>query len=82
MVPVDLLAPLPCEVHTHLFLFLRLHVMSNNGKVIVRSNVLPLDPLDYDLNDINIRIKELDNTMKGSIGDLQKCHELEQHSNT
>ena len=39
--------------------------MSDNGKVIAHSNFSSLDPSDYDVNKTNIRLKDLDNTIKG-----------------
>ena len=49
-------------------------IMINNRKVVASRNVSALDPSDYDVNERNIIIKDLDNTIKGRIDDLQKCH--------
>ena len=45
------------------------YIISNNRKVISRGSVSPLDPLDYDVNVTRFRLKYLDNTPNGSIGD-------------
>ena len=50
------------------------YVMSKNRKVVDCSTISPLDPSDYDVNLKNVRIKDLDNTIKGGIGDLHKFH--------
>ena len=52
-------------------------IMSNNRKVIASRNVSALDPLDYDVNETNVRLKDLDNTIKGRIDNLQKYHKWE-----
>ena len=45
--------------------------MSNNRKVIALRNVSPLEALYYDLNVTKVRLKGLDNKIKGSIGDYR-----------
>ena len=46
------------------------YIMGNNGKVIARRTVSPLDPSEYDINETHVIPKDLDNTIKGSIGDF------------
>ena len=48
-------------------------IMNTNGKVIGRSTVSPLDPSDYDVNECNQRMSELDTTIKSSIGDYRNA---------
>ena len=50
------------------------YVMRYNRKVIDRSTVSPLYPLDYNVNETKVRLNYLDDTITGRIGDLQKCH--------
>ena len=45
--------------------------MSGNRKVIARITVSPLYPLYYDVNETNVRLKYLYNTIKGSIVDYR-----------
>ena len=47
------------------------YIMSINVKVIACTAVSPLDPSDYDVNETNVRLKYLYNTLKGSIGDFR-----------
>ena len=49
------------------------YVMSDNGKDIDCSTVSPLDPSDYDVNETKVRIKDLRNIIKGSIGDYRNA---------
>ena len=45
-------------------------IMRDNMKFIASKNVSTLDPSDYHVNKTGIRLKYLDNTIKGVIGDL------------
>ena len=47
------------------------YVISDNRKVIARRTVSPLDHLDYDVIKTKVRLKDLYNTIKGSIGDYR-----------
>ena len=49
-------------------------IVRDNRKVIASRTVSALDLSDYDVNEKNVRLKDLDNTIKGRIDDLQKCH--------
>ena len=49
-------------------------IMSDTRKVIASRTVSALDPSDYDVNEKSIILKDLDNTIKGRIDNLQKCH--------
>ena len=44
-------------------------IMSDNRKVIASRTVSALDLSDYDVNEKNVRLKDLDNTIKGRIDD-------------
>ena len=46
------------------------YVMRDKDKVISFSIVSTLEPSDYDVNKTKVRLKDLDNTIRGSIGDL------------
>ena len=50
------------------------YAMRDNIKVFYRSTVSPLDPSDYYVNEAKVRLKESDNKVEGSIGDLKKFH--------
>ena len=47
--------------------------MSNNGKVIDCRTVSPLESLDHDVNEVKVRLKYLNNKIKGSIGDYRNA---------
>lgn len=48
-------------------------VMNDNGKVIARSTVVPLEPGDYDVEDNQQRMNELDTIIHQSIGDYRNA---------
>ena len=45
------------------------YVMSNNGKFIECDTVLPLEALEYYVNETKVRLKDSGNKIKGIIGD-------------
>ena len=49
-------------------------IMSNNRKVIASRTVSAFELSDFDVNEKNVRLTDLDITIKGRIDDLQKYH--------
>ena len=49
------------------------YVMNNHGQVIARSTVSPLEPSDYDVNENKLRMRDLDISIKESIGDYRNA---------
>ena len=49
------------------------YVMSDSGKVIARRTISTFDPSDYDIKRTKVRLKYLDNTIKGSIVDYRNA---------
>ena len=47
------------------------YVMSDKGEVISRSTVSPLDLSDYDVNETKFILKDLDDTIRGVIGNFR-----------
>ena len=48
-------------------------IMNNNGQVIARSTVIPLQPGDYEVDEIKRRMTDLDNTISNTIGDYRNA---------
>lgn len=48
-------------------------IMNNNGQVIARSTVIPVQSADHEVDDIKQRMTDLDNTIHDSIGDYRNA---------
>ncbi|GFH48967.1 predicted protein [Chaetoceros tenuissimus] len=48
-------------------------VMTANGKVIARSTVVPLEPAEYEVQEVKDRMSDLDKTITSKIGDYRNA---------
>ncbi len=48
-------------------------VMNANGKVIARSTVVPLEPAEYEVQEVKDRMSDLDKTITSKIGDYRNA---------
>ena len=48
-------------------------VMNTNGKVIARSTVIPLEPAEYEVQEVKDRMSDLDKTITDKIGDYRNA---------
>lgn len=48
-------------------------VMNTNGKVIARSTVIPVEPSDYEVEEVRQRMADLDKTITDKIGDYRNA---------
>lgn len=53
-------------------------IMNDKGHVIARSTVTSVDPSDYDVDEVKARMKDLDTTIRASIGDYRNA--VNQHA--